>query len=178
MEHILGIRRCRASYNFHKEFYLVHRIGLTMLVFHPLYSGKIYFLISMEYTLLSILNLQWEPPWAFLPSVLCIQCFFWYSKLYCVHNLYVSLPAETAVHTHIVLFVIISMLILVKSITDKNLAEFITALGRPYVVNHEFPKGKTNWLRNTTNCDDVLYIWLYIVITAVGFWSRKNHAPN
>jgi hypothetical protein len=55
-------------------------------------------------------------------------------------NLYVPFPA---VHIHIVLFVIISMIILVKSITDKNQAEFITVLGRPYVVNHEFQKGKT-----------------------------------
>ena len=85
MGHISGIRRCMASYNFHKEFYLVHRIGLTMLVSHPLYWGKIYFLISMEYTLPGILSLQSEPPSAFLPSVLCTQCFFWYSKLYCVH---------------------------------------------------------------------------------------------
>ena len=97
-------------------------------------------------------------------------------------NLYVPRPAETTVHIHIVLFVIISRLILVKYITDKNQEEFITALGRLYptliyslyVVNHEFPKGKTIGLRNTTNFEDVIYIWLPIVITAVGFWLRKN----
>jgi len=33
-------------------------------------------------------------------------------------NLYVPLPAGIAVHIHIVLFVIISMIIWVKSITD------------------------------------------------------------
>ena len=70
-------------------------------------------------------------------------------------NLYVPLRAETAVHNHIVLFVII----LVKSITDKNQAGFITALGRPNVVSHEFPKGKTIGLRNITNCEHVaLYL--------------------
>ena len=70
-------------------------------------------------------------------------------------NLYVPLPAGTDVHIHIVLFVIISMIIWVKSITAKP----ITALGQPYVVNHEFPEGKAIGLRNITNCEDIaLYL--------------------